>query len=178
MENILSVQEYESNAKTYDPVSVHDKAGRLKNRANIEHYEQTLIEAAGTNTGDMDEINNDGLKEYLAGGAYVRELFIPKDCTIVSKIWNKERMWIIATGEVTFVTEMGRKRVKAPYTEIVPHGSKVALYTHEDTLWFAITGAKSESIEDIEDEVIAKKYEDCTYPWDSIVARRSLGETL
>lgn len=164
----MSELAYTNNSNITDPVSVDDKEGRLAARVTIDGYEAAMKEAVGSERGDMDEINDNGLKEYFVSGSYVRELAIPAGITIVSKIWSKERMWIIASGEVTFVTEMGRKRVKAPYTEIVPHGSKVALYTHEDTLWFAITGAESTNSKDVEDEVTVNDYKDCTYPWDML----------
>lgn len=163
--------EYVNNEHVVNSVSVTDKEGRITARAKIDAYEQAMKVFVGSDKGEMDKINENGLKEYFAGGSYVRELFIPKDTTIVSQIWNKERIWIIASGEVTFTTEMGTQRVKAPYTKIVPYGSKVALYTHEDTLWFAITGAKSTNSDDIEKEVIADNYTDCVYSWDK------LGET-
>ena len=149
----LATAEYVDNDHVINPVSVADKESRLLARNKIDGYEKALQSLIGSEKGDMEDINDNGLKEYFAGGSYIRELFIPKDCSIVSQIWNKERMWIIASGEVTFTTEMGTRRVKAPYTETVPHGSKVALYTHEATLWFAITGTTSN---DIEKEVIAK----------------------
>lgn len=164
----INTIDYVNNDYVVNPVAVNDKDGRLATRSKIDNYEDSLKDLVGSDRGDMDQINDDGLKEYIAGGAYIRQLFIPRDTSIVSKIWNKERMWIIASGEVTFTTEMGTKRVKAPYTEVVPHGSKVALYTHEDTLWFAITGAESTNLNEIEEEVIAKDYSDCSYPWDQI----------
>ena len=160
--------DYVNNDHVINPVAVSDKESRLSARNKIDNYELAVQKLVGSEKGDMDAINKDGLKEYFAGGSYIRELFIPKDCTIVSQIWNKERMWIIASGEVTFTTEMGTKRVKAPYTEVVPHGSKVALYTHEDTLWFAITGAESTNSKEVEKEIIAKDYKDCSYPWEKI----------
>ena len=168
MKNVLALSDYVDNDFVSNPVAVTDKRGRLAARSKLDNYEKALQDLMGSETGDMDDINSNGLKEYFAGGSYVRELFIPKDCSIVTQIWKKERMWIIATGEVTFTTEMGTKRVKAPYTEIVPHGSKVALYTHEDTLWFAITSADAQSSDEIKEEVIAETYNDCVYPWDKL----------
>lgn len=166
--NPLTTIPYTNNDDVTNEIAVTDKEGRLTVRAGIDNYEEALKKLIGSDIGDKDVINEDGLKEYFAGGAYIRELFIPKDCTIVSKIWNKERMWIIATGEVTFVTEMGIRRVKAPYREVVSPGSKVALYTHEDTLWFAITGTDATNSEEVEEDVIAPSYNACTYPWDEL----------
>lgn len=166
--DILTFTDYVDNDFVSNPIAVTDKLGRLAARSKLDNYEKALQDLIGSETGDMDDINSEGLKEYFSGGSYVRELFIPKDCSIVTQIWKKERMWIIATGEVSFITEMGAKRVKAPYTEIVPQGSKVALYTHEDTLWFAVTGANTLSSNEIKEEVIAETYNDCVYPWDKL----------
>lgn len=170
--NDLIVDDFVSNDVIYNPIAVDDKVGRLIVREQIDAYEKALQDLAGSMTGCMDEINTNGLVEHFAGGAYIRELFIPKDTTIVSKIWNRERMWIITTGDVTFTTEMGRKRVKAPYTEVVAAGSKVALCTHEDTTWFAITGDGGGAHEDIEDDVSASSYDDCVYPWDMLEEKK------
>jgi len=150
-------------------VAVNDKKGRLIARAKIEEYQKALQKNLGSESGEMDSINNNGLKEYFVNNSYVRELFIPKGVTIVSHIWKVERLWIIATGEVTFTTEMGTRRVKAPYTEVVPLGSKVALYAHEDTLWFAITGTKGKNTDEVKADVIADDYSGCNYPWLEIV---------
>ena len=157
---------YTGNETIHNPISVFDKQGRLAVRSRIDNYEEALKKLMGSETGDADEINSNGLKEYFLNDVYVRELFIPEDTTIVSQIWNRERSWIISKGEVTIVTEMGTKRVRAPHTEVVPPGSKVALYTHEDTQWLAMTKVNSKNIKDVEGEIISKDYSDCIYPWD------------
>lgn len=163
----LSTIEYEANDVIVNEVDVADKEGRMATRSRIDSFEKVLQDVAGSEHGEMDEVNGNGLKQYFVDGSYIRELLIPRDMAVVSEIWKKERMWIIATGEVTFTTEMGTKRVIAPHTEVVPPGSKVALYTHEETLWFAITGAGDVTTEDeIREEVMATGYDDVTYPWD------------
>ena len=156
---------YEGNDIVHNQISPLDKQGRIHARKKIEAFEASFKEALGSDTGDMQDINDNGLQEHFIEGAYIRQLFIPKDTAIVSKIWNKTRMWIIATGEVTFTTEMGTQRVKGPFTKIVPHGSKVALYAHEDTLWFAVTGSKATNSDDVEKDVIAQNYDDVDYPY-------------
>ena len=130
---------------------------------------QSAMQAvAGSETGEMDEINRNGMNEYLIGGAYIRSLLLPKDKVFISKLWKQERLWIIVSGEVTITTEEGTKRVKAPYVAQPMLGSKVAVLSHEDTLWFAFTGSKAEKLEDVESEIIAKDYSDFQYPWDMI----------
>lgn len=170
MSNKLSISfpEWEDNNLVYNPVSIADKEGRLVERNLINAYENKLKEIAGSETGNAEEINANGLNEYFVGGAYIRSLLIPKGQTIVSKLWKKERLWVIVSGDVSFKTEVGTRRVKAPFVEKAPFGSKVALYAHEDTLWIAITGADSTNSEDVEKEMVAKDYAELTYPWDKL----------
>lgn len=168
MSDILPKMDKHNNFTVINENDISDKKSRLIIRDKIDALEKKMQEHFGSETGEMEEINNNGLKEHLIEGTYIRELFIPKGIAIVSRIWKKERFWIIATGEVTFTTEMGTQRVKAPFTKKVPPGSKVALYTHEDTLWFAIAGTTVTDLNDIEGDVLAEKYEDCVYPWDLI----------
>lgn len=164
----IPVISYTNNEAIINEVSPSDKDSRLVARDKIEKFEQSLKEVMDSDRGDMDAINDDGLKEHFIEDVYIRELFIPKDTAIVSRLWTKERFWVIASGEVTFTTEMGIQRVKAPYTKKVPPGSKVALYTHEDTLWFAVAGAKASDSMEAETELTANDYSECKYPWDMI----------
>ena len=163
----------EPNGSIYNPTAPEDKEGRLKSRATIESFERAMQEAVGSQHGDRDAINENGLREHFVGGAYIRELFIPANTAIVSRLWNKDRFWIIATGDVSIMTETGTKRVRGPYTEIPVLGSKTALFTHEDTLWFAITGADANSSEEAEAELLAESYSELKYPWDLIEGEKS-----
>ena len=151
-----------------DIIAFDDKDGRLVAREKIEGFVIAMQEVLGSKTGDMEKLNDNGLKEYFVGGAYIRELLIPAGITVVSQLWKKDRFWIITEGDVTFSTELGKKRILAPYFQIAPYGTKVALHAHTDTRWFAITGAKATNSKDIETEVIAKDYTECTYPWDQL----------
>lgn len=145
-----------------------DKQARLSMRGMIESFVSEFRKEIGSERGDMDKINENGLVEHFVGGAYIRQLFIPAGHAIVSQLWNKDRFWIIVSGKVTITSEAGRETITAPYYGLAPFGSRVALYTHEDTLWFAITGAKSDNSEDVEKEIIVEDYSALSYPWDKI----------
>lgn len=149
-----------------DLVAFDDREGRLAQRGIIDGYEDALKEFLGSERGEMDEINDKGLKQHLVHGAYIRELFIEAGVTIVSKLWNRDRFWIITEGDVTVTTELGRQRIVAPYHGLAPFGTKVALYTHAPTRWFAITGVQATSVDECEDEVTASDYAELTYPWE------------
>lgn len=152
-----------------DIIAFDDKEKRLVMRTTIEQYEIALAKALDENGGNqMDKINDEGLTEYFVDGAYIRQLLIPKDTTIVSRLWTQERLWVIISGDVTVTSELGRHRYIAPYIGMAPFGTKVALYAHEDTLWLAITGAKSTNSEDVKLEVTTENYNAITYPWDKL----------
>ncbi len=165
---VIPTPEWVSNNEVANEVAVDDKQGRLIARKQIESFQSSLQNHVGSETGIMDQVNDNGLSEFFVGGAYIRRIIIPANIAIVSKIWTKERFWIISEGEVTFKTEMGTQRVKAHYTKIVPPGSKVALFTHTDTIWYAITGATGTTTEEVEKQVTADDYAQCSYPWDKI----------
>ena len=152
--------------KTSKEIALDDKEGRLAQRAAIEAFQKAMNEHTGDFRGDADKINEEGLIEHRIGDVYIRELFIPADTAIVSKLWNRDRLWIIAKGEVTMTTETGDQKVVGPYVTEPPFGSKVAFYTHTDTLWFAIAGNVTSN--NPEEEVTVDGYDDLTYPWDLI----------
>jgi hypothetical protein len=146
-------------------IAVDDKEGRLAQRAIIEQFKTSMESEYGR--GDMDDIDEKGLTEHFVNGAYIRQLMIPKDTTMVSELWDRERFWIISEGEVEVLTELGKQRIKAPYYGMAPFGSRVALYALEDTMWFAITGVEStEGGKTVKKEIVAEDYDELPYPWD------------
>ena len=138
-------------------------------RSSIESLEQALKDLEGSERGDMDEVNKNGLTEHLIGGAYTRVLKIPAGHTIISKLWKKRRLWIIISGTVRITSEAGNQVIEAPYICEAPYGSKIALYAETEVLWAAITGAsEASSINEVEDLIVAKDHSEITYPWDKL----------
>jgi hypothetical protein len=150
-------------------IAQNDKEGRLAMRSSIESLEKALKDLEGSERGDMDEVNANGLTEHLIGGAYTRVLKIPEGHTIISKLWKKRRLWIIISGRVRITSEAGNQVIDAPYICEAPYGSKIALYAETEVLWAAITGAEeANSIDEIEDLIVAKDHSEITYPWDKL----------
>ena len=144
-----------------------DKEGRLAMRSSIDQLEAALKDLEGSERGDMDQVNADGLSEYLIGGAYTRVLRIPEGHTIVSKLWKKRRLWIIVSGKVRITSEAGNQVVQAPYICEAPFGSKIALYAETEVLWAAITGLpETDDVAEAEKYIVAEDYSVLTYPWD------------
>jgi len=72
-------------------------------------------------------------------GLYVREIFMPKDTLLTSKIHKTRHQFIVLSGEVSVMTESGdEQRIKAPYIGITEAGTRRILYIHEDCVWATI----------------------------------------
>lgn len=100
------------------------------------------------------------LKHVFAPGAYAREIFIPKDTLVVGKIHRHSHLNMLMKGKVSVLTEEGPKTLEAPLTMVSPAGTKRVVYTHEDTIWVTVHLTNETDLEKIEDQIIAKSYED------------------
>lgn len=97
---------------------------------------------------------------HYAKGVYGREMFIPKGTIIFGKIHRYETLNILVKGDITVVTETGRKRITPPFVAVSPPGTKRGGYAHEDSIWLCIHGTNETDLEKIEKEVIAKGFND------------------
>ncbi len=152
-------------------IAIDDKEGRLAMRASIEEFMGALQVEHG-DRGNADEVNADGLDEYLIGGAYTRVLKIPAGEAAVSGLWNRERLWIILYGTVHIRTELGDETIVGPYIGQAPFGSRVVLYAETEVLWAAITGMpETEDVTEAEALTDPGGYEDLAYPWDLLESK-------
>lgn len=93
-------------------------------------------------------------KHHFADGMYARELFRPKDTTIVGKVHKREHFYIVLSGDVTIVGEGGSTRVKAPCIFVSPPGTKRAVYAHEDSTCLTVHRTDSTDLDAIEQELV------------------------
>ena len=100
------------------------------------------------------------LKHTFVDGAYVREIFMPKGTLIVSKLHKITHPYFVMKGDVSVLTEQGIVRIKAPYSGVTRAGTKRVLYIHEDCIWITVHITKETDLEKIEEEIIAKTYEE------------------
>lgn len=100
------------------------------------------------------------LRHSYADGCYIREIFMKKDMLLTSKIHKKQHPYFVLSGDVSVYTDKGVVRIKAPYYGITEPGTKRVLYTHEDTVWVTVHVTDKKDLKDIEDEIIAKTFEE------------------
>jgi hypothetical protein len=97
---------------------------------------------------------------HFSSKVYAREMQMPKGALIVGKIHKKENMNILSKGEVSVLSIDGVKRVSAPHTFVASPGAKRVIFAHEDVVWTTIHGTEETDIDKIENEFIAKTYEE------------------
>jgi quercetin dioxygenase-like cupin family protein len=100
------------------------------------------------------------LTHHFAPSVYAREMLLPAGHTIVGKIHKHSHLNIIVKGRVSVSTEEGAKEFKGGEVFTSFAGTKRAVYAHEDTTWITIHVTEQTDLDKIEDEIIAKDFEE------------------
>lgn len=124
-------------------------------RVRVLEAEQAMLKEYGT----------EGLKDFpvshqFAPGAYARTMHLPAGGRIIGKIHKHAHLNIISYGKVQVFTEEGIKELEGSNVFTSPAGVKRAVNVLKDTLWTTIHITNSTDLEDIEEEVIAKSFEE------------------
>lgn len=100
------------------------------------------------------------LKHTFTDGLYIREMRAPKGMLNTSKLHKTTHPYFILEGEFSVLTENGMVRIKAPYMGITKAGTKRVVYFHKDTVWITVHATKETDLKKIEEELIAKTYDE------------------
>lgn len=92
--------------------------------------------------------------------AYVRQMTLPKGVCAVGKIHKFKQVNIILSGHISILTDEGVVEIVAPYVFTAQAGAKRAAYAHEDTVWLTVHGTELTDPDLIEEEIIAKSFEE------------------
>lgn len=98
------------------------------------------------------------LTHHFAPGVYAREMFLPAGHTIIGKIHKHAHINIISKGKVVVYTEEGPQVLEGPHTFTSLAGTKRAVHVLEDTIWMTIHITNKTDLAEIEEEIIAKDY--------------------
>jgi hypothetical protein len=93
-------------------------------------------------------------------GVYMRTVFMKADTIIIGKIHKQEHVAIISKGSATVLTEHGVVEIKAPFIFKSPPGSRRALRIHEDMVWTTVHRSDHTDLEQLEEQLIAKDFDD------------------
>jgi len=144
--------ETETNVSIDDTIKYSPK----ELRGRIVAFESALSNVPDAKFGD----DACPLEHIFADGLYIRKMFAPKGMLNVSKLHKTTHPYFILTGDVSVITETGVVRIKAPFTGITKAGTKRVVYFHEDTVWITVHSTMETDLERIEEELIAKSYDE------------------
>ena len=119
---------------------------------------QEAVENHPSKIKDVNGINP--LTHNFADGQYIREMFNPAGVLLVTKIHNRSHPFFLLKGEMSIFSQDGVERISAPYYGITKVGTKRAIYTHTECIFVTVHATDKLNIEDVEEEVIAKSFED------------------
>jgi quercetin dioxygenase-like cupin family protein len=93
-------------------------------------------------------------------GVYMRTVFMKAGLIVVGKIHKQEHVAIISKGSATVLTENGVIEITAPYIFKSPPGARRALVIHEDMVWTTVHRSEHTDLEQLEEQLIAKDFND------------------
>ena len=136
--------------------AVHQKKQK-EFREKITEFEQA-VEDHPNKLQYLHELNP--LTHTFADGQYIREMFNPAGLLLVTKIHNRNHPFFLLKGEMSIFSQDGVERISAPYYGITKVGTKRAIYTHTECIFVTVHATDKLNIEDVEEEVIAKSFDD------------------
>lgn len=140
---------------------------RQEYREKVVEVQKQLEQTEGALTGEELHAYNP-TKSTFAGGCYIREIFNPAGQIIVTKIHKKEHPFFLLVGEMSILKEEGIEHIKAPYYGVTKAGTKRVIYTHTDCIFVTVHATDKTTVEDVEEEVIAKDFTDPDVSLDEI----------
>jgi hypothetical protein len=89
----------------------------------------------------------------FADGMYMRTLFIPKGTLLVGKIHRKTCLNILASGDISILTEHGARRVRAGFTGVSQPGIQKVGFAHADTIFINVFRTEETDLARVEAEI-------------------------
>jgi hypothetical protein len=133
----------------------------VTNTQGIVEFQDFMLSMPGALVGDSKEyLEVCPLKHSFVDGAYVREIFLPKDMFFITKIHKKTHPYFVMSGCVSVLVGDEAVKIKGPFAGITKAGTKRLIYTHEDTTWITVHVTNETDISKIEDEVISKSFDE------------------
>lgn len=100
------------------------------------------------------------IEHHIGGGIYARTMVAPKGTLLTGRIYKKEQMIIMSSGDHSFRSESMGGRIRGPYIFTAPAGSKRVGYCHTETVWTCLVRTDALTVEDAEKDVYASSYDE------------------
>jgi len=96
----------------------------------------------------------------FADGCYIRKIVNPAGLLLVTKIHKKTHPFFLMSGKMSVFTEDGVVHLEGPHHGITQAGTKRVIYTHTECVFVTVHVTDKTDLEEIENEVIAKDFDD------------------
>lgn len=134
------------------------KKRELIHRSEVIHLEDAMMQLPEEEKRVIEEMTH----HFFAPGCYARMYLIPTGDIVVGKIHKTEHFNILCRGKVSVASVDGPiifDATERPQVFVSKAGVKKAVYAIEEAWWITIHVTDETDLEKIEDEVIAKDYE-------------------
>jgi hypothetical protein len=97
------------------------------------------------------------LTHRFTDGLYVRELFIPKDTLVTSKIHKTQHQYFLLKGKLLVWIDGVEQLIEAPYIGVTEPNTQRVVLALEDCVWATShPNPNNETVEQIEDRILVK----------------------
>ena len=121
-------------------------------RARIQHLARQMLALPESDRIEMH------VEHEVSDGMYMRKLFIPKGTLLVGKVHKKQCVNVVASGDISILTERGSRRVKAGFTGVSKPGTQKVGLAHEDTVFINVFRTDETDIAKIEAEIACEEH--------------------
>ena len=128
---------------------------KIEFRHHITKLEKKVSKHHAVKIGDYHP-----LKHTFGDGYLVREINVPAGEMVITKIHKQNHPFFLLEGKCSVLTENEVKHIEAPYYAITSVGTKRIVYCHTDVVWVCVHITGSTDLEKVENEIIAKDFND------------------
>lgn len=140
---------------------VPSQLSRDEIRSRILTMEASMFAEQARDTSKFCDIDQTmPLKHLFAPGAYGRQITVPAGHWVIGKIHKHAHLNFVMKGRCVVLTEEGPMVIQAPFSFVSSVGTKRVVLAIEELVWATVHLTNETDLAKIEDEVIAKTYED------------------
>ena len=150
---------------TNHALTYQDACEFFDHKENKTKFQNKILEFETAITKYCEENNHQELNSQMTGqtegavthnfadGQYIRQIVMPKNLLVSTKIHTKNHPFFIMKGEASIYSDNGVERIKAPYHGITEAGTKRVLYIHEECTFITVHRTDCLTVEDVLNEV-------------------------
>tara|TARA_R110000787_G_scaffold2049_5_gene8415 strand:+ start:1991 stop:2545 length:555 start_codon:yes stop_codon:yes gene_type:complete len=134
------------------------KKNKIEFQNKIKQFEEAVVKHCKET--NQEELNSQitgetegAVTHNFADGQYIRQIIMPKNILVVSKIHAKNHPFFIMKGETSIYSNKGIERIKAPFHGITEAGTKRALYIHEECTFITVHRTDCLTVDEVINEI-------------------------